>query len=47
MSRSEWCSVARILIAGVKVGYYPLVLSSAFVVSALFGEKKLQDNYAD
>ena len=44
MSRSEWCSVARILIAGVKVAYYPLALSGAFMVSALFGENKLPDN---
>ena len=44
LSRSEWCSVAGILIAGVKVGYYPLALSQAFMVSALFGENKLPDN---
>ena len=44
LSRSEWCSVAGILIAGVKVGYYPLALSHAFMVSALFGENKLPDN---
>ena len=44
MSRSEWCSVARILIAGVKVGYYPLALSRTFMVSVLFGENKLPGN---
>ena len=44
MSRSEWCSVARILIAGVKVGHYPLALLRAIMVSALFGENKLPDN---
>ena len=44
MSRTAWCSVARIVIAGVKVGYYPLALSRAFMVLALFGENKLPDN---
>ena len=44
MSRSEWCSVARILIAGVKVGYYSLALSPAFMLSALLEENKLPDN---
>ena len=44
MSRSEWCSVARILIAGIKVGYYPLALSRAFIVLGLFGESKLPGN---
>ena len=32
MSRNEWCSVARILTAGLKVEYYPLALSRAFMV---------------
>ena len=44
MSRSEWCSVARILIAGIKVGYYTLALSRAFLVLGLFGESKLPGN---
>ena len=39
MSRSEWCSVARILIAAI-----PLALSRAFMVSELFGENTLPDN---
>ena len=43
MSKLEWNAVARILIAAMKVGYYPLALSPAFVVAALFGEHKLTD----
>ena len=44
MSKSEWCSAAGILIAGVKAEYYTLALSRIFMVSALFGESKLPDN---
>ena len=43
MSKLEWRAVARILIAAMKVGYYPQALSPAFVVAALFGEHKLTD----
>ena len=43
ISKPEWSAVPRILIAAMKVGYYPLALSPAFVVAALFGEHKLTD----
>ena len=43
MCKPEWSAVVRILIAAMKVGYYPLALSPAFAVAALFGEHKLTD----
>ena len=43
MYKPEWSAVVRILIAAMKVGYYPLALSPAFVVVALFREHKLTD----
>ena len=38
MPRSEWCSVASILIAGVKVGYYPL-FTCIYGISIFRGEQ--------
>ena len=45
ISKPEWSAVPRILIAAMTVGYYPLALSPAFVVAALFGEHKLTDKF--
>lgn len=44
MSKEEWAAVARIMIAAMKVGYYPLLISPAFMIATLFGESTLSDD---
>lgn len=40
--KSEWQSIARILVAGfTKIGYFPIALSRAFIASCLFPEESL------
>ena len=41
MSKIHWEAVARILLYGIRVDYFPLQLSSAFLIGSLFGEQKI------
>lgn len=43
MSRTAWQAVARMVLWGHKLGYWPLYLSQAFVIVTLFGEKFLTE----
>ena len=45
MSRNEWCSVARILTAGLKVEYYPLALSRALWYISIILEEQITEYY--
>ena len=44
MSKMQWQAVARILLYGLKVDYFPLSLSPAFLLAALFGEGCVTDD---
>ena len=41
MGSREWEAVGRILLYGLKFGYFPLRISKVFMISALFGEGSL------
>ena len=44
--KSEWQSIARVLVTGfTKLGYFPITLSRAFVVSCLFPEESLSTEW--
>lgn len=44
--KSEWEAIGRILVFGFKrVGYFPVALSKAFVVSCIFGEECIDMKY--
>ncbi len=41
----EWAAVARIIVKGyLDIGYFPIMLSQAFFISAMFGEKVVSDD---
>ena len=40
-----WAAVARIIVKGyLDLGYFPIMLSQAFFISAMFGEKAVSDD---
>lgn len=44
MVKQHWEAVGRLLFFGLRVGYFPLRFSFAFLVSAIFGEEHLDDS---
>ena len=46
MGKMEWQSVARILVYLLKreIGYFPLVLSPSFMISAIFGDNAINND---
>lgn len=44
MSSEQWKAVARILIYGIRVGYYPLFLSEMFMAACCFGEDVVSEH---
>ena len=45
MGKEQWQSIARIMIYGVRLGYFPLFFSQAFMSSTLFGEEHLNMDF--
>ena len=43
MTKKHWEAVGRILLFGFRAGHFPMRLSMAFLISALFGEDSLTD----
>lgn len=44
MSRPNWKAVARIIVYALRVDYFPLCLSKAFLLSVLFGEDLVSES---
>ena len=43
MLKEHWQAVARIILYGIRVGYFPLRLSQTFMISCLLGEEHVTD----
>ena len=42
MCKQQWCALARFLLHAIKVNYFPLSISPAFMLSALFGDDVME-----
>ena len=44
MKKRHWKAVARVILYGLRVGYFPIRISPVFLISALFGEDEVTDD---